>query len=122
MWTTATDGRRFHIGGQGASPCATIIAAIWRSAVHWHLDGLALEAWQADREGAPGEQMSQGDVTAGSERHMFVLALSRTNTARRTNGPYVQLSVEMCSECGALVAEDQMPLHEAFHASLRDAR
>jgi len=80
-----------------------------------------------------GGRPAVGDVTpdmrhcfnlldSSPERHMFVLALSRTSGAQMTNGPYVQLSVEMCSECGALVAEDQMPLHKAFHASLRDAR
>jgi hypothetical protein len=46
----------------------------------------------------------------------FVLALSTTEAARRENGPYIQLSVGMCPECGALVAEDQAQLHEAFHA------
>lgn len=46
----------------------------------------------------------------------FVLALSTTDVARRDNGPYIQLAVVMCERCGALVAEDQMPLHEDFHA------
>lgn len=44
----------------------------------------------------------------------FVLALSVH--APETNGRMIQLSVGMCPECGALVAEDQAQLHETFHA------
>lgn len=45
----------------------------------------------------------------------FILALSTTPIAKRDNGSMIQLSVGMCPECGALVAEDQESLHERFH-------
>jgi hypothetical protein len=58
-------------------------------------------------------------ITGASPAH--VLALGPADELRRDHG-YVQISVHQCGICSALVVEDFMPNHLAWHRSPESVR